>query len=437
MGHPDRHGAGRFLGRHAGVHRVRPAGRARRPAAGPDGSLEYTFRTSRWDPVRKASLREWEVTGNRTDAVRHYAPYAVSLGVEQGDYSHKEKKLQPAKVRCYSLADGRLAHEWTTGFAGLDADRVQGGFLLTTGYESKWITRGRTLTFTPQPPFAYDVWEIPTGQGVRVFELDRQATAGLGPRGQYVLRVRDDGAVEVHEPFVLKKAVATVTAPARPEQFEFAPDGGRVAVSLADTSVAVWDTAPWQTAIDAAVARAVPADLGPLWDDLAADAPAGLRAARLLAAAGDRGIALLKAKVTSRQAPAADRVARLIADLDAPRFAAREKAEADLRRPGPAGRAVPPAGPEGEPLGRGGEAAGGTPGRPRRPQVVPRRGARAASGPGPGVAGHSVRPRATGRLGQGRPGRGPDRRGQAGRAVGGASLASGGRAGPVARRPSG
>jgi hypothetical protein len=312
-----------------------PPGAPGGAAAGPDGSLEYTFHTSRWDPVRKASLREWEVTGNRTDAVRHYAPYAVSLGVEQGDYSHKEKKLQPAKVRCYSLADGRLAHEWTTGFAGLDADRVQGGFLLTTGYESKWITRGRTLTFTPQPPFAYDVWEIPTGQGVRVFELDRQATAGLGPRGQYVLRVRDDGAVEVHEPFVLKKAVATVTAPARPEQFEFAPDGGRVAVSLADTSVAVWDTAPWQTAIDAAVARAVPADLGPLWDDLAADAPAGLRAARLLAAAGDRGIALLKAKVTSRQAPAADRVARLIADLDAPRFAAREKAEADLRALGP------------------------------------------------------------------------------------------------------
>ena len=300
-------------------------------AAAPDATQEYTFETTRWDPAKKASLREWLVTGHRLDMVRRYGPCAVSLGVEEGDYSNKEKKLRPAKVRCYSLADGKLVHEWTTGFAGIDADRVQGSFLLTTGYERKWINHGRTLSFVAQPPFAYDMWEIATGQGVRVFETDRQITAVLGPGGQYVLRVRDDGAVEVHEPFVLKKAVATVSAAARPEQFEFAPDGGRVAVSLADTSVAVWDTAPWRAAIDTAVAKAVPADLGRLWDDLAADAPTGLRAARLLAAAGDKGLALLKAKLSARQAPAADRMARLIADLDSPRFGAREKAEADLR----------------------------------------------------------------------------------------------------------
>jgi RNA polymerase sigma factor (sigma-70 family) len=304
------------------------------PAGAPaqiDTSREYAFHTTRWDPVKKASLGEWLVTGHRLDAPRRHAPYAVSLGLEQGEYSNKEKKLQPAKVRCYSLADGNLAHEWTTGFAGLDADRVQGSFLLTTGYESKWIARGHTLSFVAQPPFAYDVWEIPTGQGVRVFELDRQATTVLGPRAQYVLRVRDDGTVEVREPFVLKKAVTTLSAPSRPAEFEFAPDGGRVAVSLADTSVAVWDTAPWRTAIDTAVAKEVPADLGPLWDDLAADAPTGLRAARLLAAAGDKGIGLLKARLSARQPPAADRVARLIADLDSPRFGVREKAEADLR----------------------------------------------------------------------------------------------------------
>ncbi|HKB00565.1 MAG TPA: sigma-70 family RNA polymerase sigma factor [Gemmataceae bacterium] len=304
-------------------------------AAAPDATQEYTFHTTRWDPVKKASLGEWLVTGNRLDAPRRHGPYAVSLGVEHGDSSNKEKKLRPAKVRCYSLADGTLAHEWTTGFAGIDTDRVQGSFLLTYGYEMKWIARGRTLSFTPQPPFAYDVWEIPTGDGVRVFELDRQATAVLGPGGQYVLRVRDDGAVDVHEPFVLKRAVVTASAPARPEQFEFAPDGGRVAVSLADTSVAVWDTAPWKTAVDAAVAKAVPTNLGPLWEELAADAPTGLRAARLLAAAGDKGVALLKSKLSARQAPAADRVARLIGDLDSAKFGVREKAEADLRDLGP------------------------------------------------------------------------------------------------------
>jgi len=300
-----------------------------------DTFAEHTFHTTRWDPVKRTSLGEWVVTGNYVVNVRHFAPYAVSLGVEQAEYNEKEKKLQPAKVRCYSLVDGKLAHEWTTGFAGLDTDRVQGNFLLTTGYESKWIAQGRTFSFPPQPPFAYDVWEISTGQGVRVFDLDRQATAVLGPRGQYVLRVRDDGAVDIYEPFVLKKAVATVNAAARPQQFEFAPDGGRVAVSLADTSLTIWDTTPWRTAIDAAVAKAVPADLGRLWEDLSADAPTGLRAARLLTAAGDKGIALLKAKLSARQAPAADKMARLIGDLDSPRFGVREKAEAELRDIGP------------------------------------------------------------------------------------------------------
>ena len=228
------------------------------PGGGPvsiDTSREYTFHTTRWDPVKKKSLGEWLVTGYRLDTVRRFGPYAVNRGVEEPDYNNKEKKLQPAKVRCYSLENGKLAHEWTTGFAGLDVDRVQGNFLLTTGYESKWITRGHTLSYAGQPPFAYDLWEIPTGQGVRVFEADRKMTAILGPGGQYVLRVRDDGAVEVHEPFVLKKAVTTVSAASRPHEFEFAPDGGRVAVSLADTSVVIWDTAPWRKAIDAEVAK--------------------------------------------------------------------------------------------------------------------------------------------------------------------------------------
>lgn len=304
-------------------------------AAMVDAIAEYTFHTTRWDPVKKTSLREWEVAGHRVDSVRRYAPYAMSLSVENGDYGNKEKKLRSAKVRCYSLVDGRLAHEWTTGFAGIEADRIQENFLLTIGYESKWITRGNTLTFAAQPPFAYDVWEISTGQGVRVFERDQHETAVLGPRGQYVLRVREDGAVDVYEPFVLKKAVATISAASRPQQFEFAPDGGRVAVSLADTSLTIWETAPWRTAIEAAIAKEIPENLDRLWDDLLGDAATGLRAARLLAAAGDKGIALVKSKLQARQSPAAEKMAKLIADLDSARFGVREKAEADLRDLGP------------------------------------------------------------------------------------------------------
>jgi hypothetical protein len=307
------------------------------PAGAPaqiDTSREYTFKTTRWDPVKQAVLNEWVVTGNRLDEPRHQGAYLVTLGLDHPDWSNQTRKQAPARVRCYSRADGKLAHEWATGYSGLDMDRVQGNFLLTAGYDSQFITRGLSTRFVPKAPFAYDVWELPSRQGVRVFERDQQATIALGPGGQYVLCVRDDGAIEVHEPFVLKKAVATMTAPARPAVFEFSPDGARVAVSLADTSVTVWDTAPWRVKINEQLAKSVPADLRSLWADLAGDAATGLRAARLLGAAGERGVALLKEKVSAQSAPDAASVNRLIADLDSPRFAVREQAEADLRELG-------------------------------------------------------------------------------------------------------
>jgi hypothetical protein len=93
----------------------------------------------------------------------------------------------------------------------------------------------------------------------------------------------------------------------------------------------VWDTTPWRKQIGAQLIRTLPADLDPLWDDLARDAAAGLRAARLLSVAGDKAIALLGAKVAPRKAPDESRVKQWIADLDSPLFAAREKAQNALR----------------------------------------------------------------------------------------------------------
>jgi RNA polymerase sigma factor (sigma-70 family) len=306
-------------------------------SAGPGGLMqldyanENTFKTFRWDAVRGKVLGEWTVAGDRCEPPRHYGPFTVCAGTQMPDPNKPNQKLRPAKVRCFSLADGKLAHEWTTGFGGLDVDRVQGNFLLTTGFNSKWVTTGHTMRYTPQSPIAYDLWELPSRQAVRLFVQDTQATAVLGPAGRYVLSVKDDRTVEVVEPFVLKSAVATVAVPAKPVQFEFSPDGGRVAVSLADTSVVILDTAPWRAEIDKRIAKQVPADVGPLWDDLTGDAPKALRAARLLSAAGDKGVDLLQSNVKARPIPDAKAMRKLIADLDSPRFAVREKAEGVLR----------------------------------------------------------------------------------------------------------
>ncbi|AMV29611.1 ECF RNA polymerase sigma factor SigE [Gemmata sp. SH-PL17] len=292
---------------------------------------EFKYPTVLWDTVRKGKIREWTAVGaGRTEPPRHYAPYSV-FTVQSYPNIRSDDKPDPARLRCYSLADGKLAHELRTDFASTDPDRVQGNFLLTVGYDSKWVSRANSSRYTPQSPYAYDLWELTGRDKVRVFELDRLNPVVLGPEARFVLRLLDDNTFEVYEPFVLKKAVATISTAARPVRFEFSPDGNRVAVSLSDTSVVVWDTAPWQKQLAERLARTVPTDLAPGWDDLAKDATTGLRAARILSAAGDKAVSLLGEKITAKKALDAARMKGLIADLSSPQFDAREKAEKELR----------------------------------------------------------------------------------------------------------
>jgi RNA polymerase sigma factor (sigma-70 family) len=304
-----------------------------------DPSREVTYEAIRWDPARKAKLQDWTARGDRTTPPRHFAPYVVTLATDSLAPGSRDRKPFPARVRCYRLADGRLAHELQTDRASVEVDRVEGNFLLTLGYDSKWITRGLTTTYTPLPPFAHDLWELPSREKVRLFETREQAPVALGPGGRYVVRVVGDAGFEVYEPFVLKKAVATVATPCRVVGFEFSPDGSRVAAALVDASVVVWDATPWRDRIGERLGGEVPADLAPLWEDLGKDAATGLRAARLLAAAGDRAVALLGGKIEPRKAPDDALLRRLIADLDSPAFATREKAEKDLRDIGAAAEA--------------------------------------------------------------------------------------------------
>jgi hypothetical protein len=224
-----------------------------------------------------------------------------------------------------------LVHELKTDLPCVELDRIQGDFLLGTGYDSKWLTRGNTHRYTPQPPYAYDLWDLPSREKVRVFELGKQVPVVLGPGGQYVIRVLDANTFEIHEPFVLKKAVAKVATPSRPERFEFSPDGSLLAAALSDTTIVTWETTPWRRQVGEQLARELPADLVPPWDDLAKDATTGLRAARLLSAAGDKAVTLLEARVAARKAPDEARIKQWIADLDSPLFAARQQAEKDLR----------------------------------------------------------------------------------------------------------
>jgi RNA polymerase sigma factor (sigma-70 family) len=287
----------------------------------------------RWDPLKKTKLQEWTIDGSGAEPARHYAPYYVAIRSNTLLAPVRGKTADPAAILCYSLADGKLVHELTTEFQYIHPDRIQGNFLLTEGYDRKRVQRGGSNFPADPTVLAYELWNLPLREKIRLFELPKSMPIVLGPAGEYVIRVLDDSSFEIYEPFVLKKAVAKISTPSSARQFEFSPDGGRVAVSLADTTVMIFDTAPWRQQIEEQIAKAMPVESSGLWDELAGDTATALRAARLLQKAGDeKAIALLEAKIEAKKAPAEETVKQLIADLDAVTFVSREMAEKTLRK---------------------------------------------------------------------------------------------------------
>jgi hypothetical protein len=111
----------------------------------------------------------------------------------------------------------------------------------------------------------------------------------------------------------------------------FAPDGRTLASGSADTTALVWDL------------RGVPgegrpssgagADLNRLWDDLAdSDAARADEALRALAASPESAVPFLKKRLSPTKSVDAERIKRLIADLDSEEFTVRQKAGRELEQ---------------------------------------------------------------------------------------------------------
>jgi RNA polymerase sigma factor (sigma-70 family) len=159
---------------------------------------------------------------------------------------------------------------------------------------------GSVLAFSPDGRVLATAWNRLYGgagecdRGIRLWEV---------LTGREVLR-RDTGGNSV-------SAVA------------FAPHGRDFITGMENGSALVWDLLP---------GRRTPADRERLWADLAdEDAGRAYRAVWALAATPDTAVALLGAHLKPAAAPDAERVRRLIADLNSDRFAAREVASKELQ----------------------------------------------------------------------------------------------------------
>jgi hypothetical protein len=111
----------------------------------------------------------------------------------------------------------------------------------------------------------------------------------------------------------------------------FAPDGQSLAGGMRDTTVLVWDLTPGLRRLRLPAKDLGVGDFDRLWADLAGDDTAKARVAvGSLVAAADQAVPLLKDRLRPAAAVPAERLRKLLADLDSEAFAVREAARKEL-----------------------------------------------------------------------------------------------------------
>ncbi|HEV3263770.1 MAG TPA: hypothetical protein VG013_43445 [Gemmataceae bacterium] len=192
----------------------------------------------------------------------------------------------------------------------------------------------KTLLLHRDGSTGIELWEVETGQPrLRIEPPSFCDATSFSPGGAMLVAGCSDGVFRFWDAhtgrLVLEQGGhrGPVTAVA------FAPDGRRLATGGWDTTVLVWNLADLGLAGRPRLIQLQPAELPALWGDLAgSDASKAYRAIGKLIAAPDQALPLLRGRLRPAAAADPERLPRLLAGLDDRRFAARERATAELQK---------------------------------------------------------------------------------------------------------
>jgi RNA polymerase sigma factor (sigma-70 family) len=190
------------------------------------------------------------------------------------------------------------------------------------------------------------LWEVPGGRELTTIPGQNAITAvAFSPDGMVLASAGHDGG---HDPVVRLWEIATGKEVRRwtghrnaINALAFAPDGRTLATASRDTLVLVWDVTGMRNRGRLPAPRLTPRELEALWADLLdQDASRAYQAVWRLASAPAQAVGFLDTRLRPVPSAGAQRIARLIGELDSDEFQVRERASAELRD---LGEAVVPA----------------------------------------------------------------------------------------------
>lgn len=193
-------------------------------------------------------------------------------------------------------------------------------------------TDGRTLATAGNYDTGVRLWELLTGKERFTVRHHAPLAVALSPDGKLLATGGADNIVRVWEVSTSKELAAFRGHAKLVYSVAFSPRGNLVASGSYDSTVRLWDVSGLKK-LSAKAEQITPGRWKELWADLAAeDAERAHRGIGVLEAAPEQAVVLLAAALRPVPAKVSPPVERLIADLDANRFAVREKAMRELER---------------------------------------------------------------------------------------------------------
>jgi WD40 repeat protein len=188
--------------------------------------------------------------------------------------------------------------------------------------------RGRLGRADPRNRRMHLTFSYNGGSGVMGPRRDAPTCLAFSPHGRYLATAQETPAIHLWDVLTGREVGQLKGHEGGVAGLLFAPDGQHLFSGGTDTTALTWDITRLTQREPAPAARLEPQVLDSLWNDLAGpDAARAFDAIRKLSASPGHAVALIRERVRPATPAAAERLARLLADLDDNRFEVRQQAE--------------------------------------------------------------------------------------------------------------